>query len=359
MAKKDYYEVLGVNRNSTQEEVKKAFRQLAKKWHPDVSSDKKLAEEKFKEINEAFQILGDPQKRAQYDQFGQAEFNGNGQNFSGGFNFEDIFSSFGFNDIFEKFGFRGRKEEKESILRYDLEISLEEAFTGIKKNIDISIFAECKLCRGTGAKEGYLRECSECHGTGETRLSRRTPFGQIVSVSTCSRCNGSGKRIIKECEECNGEGKVKKNKKVEINIPKGVDNEQYLKINVENTFLYVFIYIKKHEIFDREENDLFCKTIIDLGTAILGGEITVPTIKGKAKLKIPAGTQSYSVFKMESQGMTELNSNKRGDQLVKVVIEIPEKLSKKQEQLIREAFLSEKTEAQTEKGFFEKLKEFV
>ena len=355
MPKKDYYEVLGVGRNASQDEIKKAFRQLARKWHPDVNKDKQ-AEEKFKELNEAFQVLGDAQKRNQYDQFGHAEFNGQG--FSQGFNFDDIFRNFGFEDLFSGFsGFGNRKKEEERSYRYDIEISLEDAFSGLTKNIEVSIFGTCDLCKGTGAKPGFLKECSECQGTGESRKIRRTPFGQIVTVSTCDKCDGSGKIISKPCEKCDGEGKVKKNKKVEINIPKGVDNEQYLKINVDDSILYVFISVKKHEVFDRDENELFCKTTVDLATAILGGEIDVPTINGKAKLKIPAGTQSHIVFRLKGQGMPNLNSNKRGDQLVKVVVDIPEKLTKKQENLLKEMFSEKKVE--TKKGFFEKLKEFV
>ena len=339
MAKKDYYEVLGINKNASQDEIKKAFRNLAKRYHPDVSKDKN-AEEKFKEINEAFQILSNSGKRNQYDQFGHADFNGQDFSFRG-FNFNDIFKGFGFEDLFSSFNKREREEERS--LRYDLEISLEDAFNGIRKNIEIPIFSECELCKGAGAEPGFLKKCIECQGTGESRNIRRTAFGQIVTVSTCNKCEGSGKIITKYCNKCSGEGKIKKNKKVEINIPKGVDNEQYLKTNAENNILYIFIFIKKHDIFDREKNNLFCKTTIDLGTAVLGGEADVPTINGKVKLK--------------GQGMYGLNSNKRGDQLVKVVVEIPEKLNKKQENLLREAF-TDKKEAETKKGFFDKLKEF-
>jgi len=357
MAKKDYYGILGINKNASQDEIKKAFRNLAKKYHPDINKEKD-AEAKFKEANEAFQVLSDQQKRNQYDQFGHADFNG--QDFSRsyssgqGFNFEDIFKGFGFDDLFG--GFNRREREEERSFRVDLEINLEDAFNGLKKNIDVPLSIKCENCKGTGAKPGFLKECSGCQGTGEARNIRRTPFGQIVTVSTCDDCGGTGKIISKPCEKCDGEGRIKKNKKVEADIPKGVDNEQYLRINIEDSILYVFVFIKKHDIFERDNNDLFCKTTIDLGTAILGGEVEIPTINGKAKLKIPSGTQSPTVFRLKGQGMHELNSNRRGDQLVKVVVEIPEKLNKKQESLIREAF-SDKKEAETKKGFFEKLRE--
>ncbi len=355
MAKKDYYDILGIKKDASQEEIKKAFRQLAKKWHPDVHSDKKQAEEKFKEINEAFQVLNDKQKRAQYDQFGHADFNG--QNYGQGFDFNDIFK--GFDDFFGGFsGFGNRKREQEKEYRYDVEISLEDAFNGVMKIVEVPIFSKCTPCNGTGAEPGFLKECAECDGTGKSRKVRRTPFGQIVSVSTCHTCSGTGKIISKPCEKCKGEGKIKRNKKVEVQIPRGVDNEQYLSINLEdNSILYVVISIKKHEIFDRDESNLFCKTTIDLLTAILGGEIEVPTIIGKGKLKIPSGTQSHTIFRLKGQGMPNVNTNKRGDQLVKIVVDIPEKLNKKQENLLKEIFAETKTE--TKKGFFEKLKEFV
>ena len=353
MAKKDYYETLGVNKNASQEEIKKAFKQLARKHHPDVNKDKG-SEEKFKEANEAFQVLSNPEKRQQYDQFGTADFNGQG--FGQGFDFNDIFRNFGFEDLFRGFGFREKQEENFDV-RHNVEISLEEAFSGFRKTIEIQQFSICSTCNGNCARPEFLKECKDCEGTGEYRKVQRTVFGQIVSVATCSKCSGTGKIITKNCDKCEGKGKVKKLKKLEIEIPRGVDNDQYFRVPTDSGNVYVIISVKKHEIFDRNEEDLFCKTTIDLATAILGGDVEVPTISGKVKLKIPSGTQSHTVFRLKNQGMCGLQTNKRGDQLTKIVVNIPDKLSKKQEELIKEAFSDKKVE--TKKGFFEKLKEFV
>ena len=358
--KKDYYEILGVNKNASQDDVKKAFRNLARKYHPDVNHGNKEAEEKFKEANEAFQILNDPQKKAQYDQYGHSAFRP--EDFSTNFNFEDIFRNFGFGDIFS--GSRNNRDGAD--LRYDMEISLEEAFQGLTTKIEVPHLVKCETCDGTGAKPGFLKTCEKCNGTGKIKKLQRTFLGQMISVSDCGKCRGVGKFAIKSCETCSGKGRIRKTKKIEIKIPKGVDNEQYLRVSGEGDEsenrgrkgdLYVVIGVKDHKIFERNESNLFCKLVIDLGTAITGGEVEVPVISGKAKLKIPAGTQSHTVFRLNGQGMPHLNSSKRGDLLVKAVVQIPEKLSKKQEDLLKE-FVSEK-KIETTKGFFEKLKEFV
>ncbi|MBI2676232.1 MAG: molecular chaperone DnaJ [Candidatus Aenigmarchaeota archaeon] len=370
MKKRDYYELLGVGKSASPEEIKRAFRQLARKWHPDVNPGNKEAEERFKEINEAFQVLSDPQKKAQYDQFGHSAFRP--EDFAGfrDFRFEDLFRDFGFGDIFDVFsGFGGggrRSRVREGAdLRYDLEISLEEAFSGIATKIEVPHMAECPACKGTGAKPGFLKDCNACNGTGEVRKVHRTPIGHIASITTCSKCGGRGKFAEKRCDSCRGEGRVRKIRKIEIKIPKGVEEGQYLRIAGEGEpgenggqpgDLYVVVGVKEHGIFDRHEADLFCKTTIDLGTAMLGGEIEIPTITGKARLKIPKGTQSHTVFRLKGQGMPYLNSGRRGDQLVRVEIQIPERLSKKQEGLLKE-FLSER-KAETRKGFFEKMKEY-
>jgi len=224
MTKKDYYQILGVDKNASQEEIKKAFRQLARKYHPDVAG--KESEEKFKEINEAFQVLSDPQKRAQYDQFGSAAFRPEDFNFRWP-SFDELFRDFGFGDIFDVFsGFRERTRDREAgaDLRYDLEITLEDAFHGITEKIDIPTFVACKTCNGTGAKQGYLKDCPNCGGTGEVRRIQRSAFAQIVNITTCNKCNGSGQIIEKPCEDCKGAGRIKKIKKIEVKIPIGVDN---------------------------------------------------------------------------------------------------------------------------------------
>src|SRR3989344_2720322 len=364
MSKKDYYEILGVNKNASQDEIKKAFRNLAKKYHPDINHGNKEFEEKFKEINEAFQVLNDNQKRSQYDQFGHSAFRPEDFQGFGNFNFNDIFKNFGFDDIFEGFsGFGGKRRNrtrKGNDLRYDINISLEDAFNGVNKKIEFSTFVNCTLCNGLGAKPEFFKECSNCEGSGEVKKVQRTVFGQVVTVTSCNKCFGEGKTITKYCEECKGEGKTRKNKKIDVKIIRGIEDEQYLKIKDggeagekggSSGDLYVVVHIKEHEVFDRQGADLFCKTTIDLVTAILGGEIDVPSIKSSAKLKIPSGTQSETIFKLKGQGMPYTDSNKKGDQLVKVVVEIPKKLNKKQEQLLKE-FISE-NKSETRKGFFE------
>jgi len=373
MAKKDYYEILGVGRDASQEDIKKAFRHLARKWHPDVNPGNKEAEERFKEINEAFQVLSDAEKRAQYDQFGHAAFKP--EDFAGfrTFSFDELFRNFGFGDIFDVFsGFgerkrRGRQPEQGADLKYELEITLEDAFRGMETEIEVPRFEECSVCKGSGAKPGTSpKKCPKCGGTGEIRTVRRTAFMQSINISPCDRCDGDGTIIDTPCKNCRGSGKERKTRKVKVKIPAGVDNEQYLRLSGQGEAgfkggppgdLFVVIGVKEHEIFERHDTDLFCKTTIDIGTAILGGEVTVPTITGKATLKIPPGTQSHTVFRLRGQGMPHLKSSKRGDQLVKVVVRIPEKISKKQEQLIRE-FLGEK-KAETGKGFFERLREMA
>ncbi len=366
MEKKDYYEILGINRETSQEEIKKAFRQLARKHHPDVNTGSKESEEKFKEINEAFQTLSDPQKRAQYDQFGHGAFRTNDAAGSRDFSFSDIFNEFGFDDLFRVlFGSKKRSAEGAD-LRYDLEISLEDAFQGITQKVDIPYTSPCNSCKGTGAKSGFLKICTACNGTGQVKRVQRSAFGNMISIIACSDCEGKGKRVTKSCETCNGSGKERKTKKIEIKIPRGVEDGQYFKIPEEGELgedytttgdLYIFISIKDHEIFDRNELDLFCKITIDIGTAIFGGEIEIPAITGKAKVKIPPGTQSHTIFRLRGQGMTSLHATKRGDQCVRVIVQIPEKLTKKQEQLFKE-FLSGK-KVKTQKGFFEKLREYV
>lgn len=355
MAKKDYYDVIGVSKNASQEEIKKAFRKLAREWHPDVNKSSG-AEARFKEINEAYQVLSDPKKRQQYDQHGHSAFQG--QDFSGFRGFEDIFREFGFGDIFEGFesGNRTRKSRGRDI-KYDISITLEEAFSGVKKKIEFAGFEECKECRGTGAKGGETTKCSNCNGSGQIKNVQRTFLGQFVSVMPCSRCGGAGRTIERACPSCN-DGKIRKNKKIEVDIPRGINDEQYLRITGEGELgsnggppgdLFVVVDVKEHDIFERQDDDLYCSVDIDLGTAITGGEVSVPTIDGKATLKIPAGTQSHTVFRLKGEGMPRLSGG-QGDQLVKIVVQIPMKLTKRQEEALRDAF-EKKTEAK--KGFFE------
>lgn len=370
MADKDYYKILGVSKNATQEEIKRAFRHLARKYHPDVAG--KESEEKFKEINEAFQVLSDPKKRAQYDQFGSAAFRP--EDFAGFRwpSFEDLFRDFGFGDIFDVFsGFRERTRtgpEQGADLKYNLEITLEDAFYGKVEKIEVPTFVACNSCNGTGAEHGSFKNCPECNGTGEIRRIRRSAFSQIVNIFTCNKCMGSGKIREKPCGICDGSGRIRKTKTIEVKIPKGVDNGSYLRIAGQGEAgynggppgdLYVVINVKPHPIFDRRKNDLFCKTTISLGQAIFGSEIEIPTIGGKAKLRIPAGTQSHTVFRLRNQGMPDLHTHNRGDLLVKVVVKIPEKLDKNQRKLLEEFCRISGEKVKTTKGFFDRVKEYI
>ncbi len=352
MAKKDYYKILGVPKESSPEEVKKAFKQLARKYHPDVNPGNKEAEEKFKEINEAFQVLGNADKRQQYDQHGSSAFSQEDlsgfRNFS--FNFDDLFSDFGFSNIFDMFNNRRGKEEYEyyeegADLRYDLEITLEDAFYGAKKRIEIPINETCKKCKGIGAEEKHLRECDKCHGAGQIRIARKQGFAQFFSVFPCDKCHGAGKIAAKYCDACNGKGKVERIEKIEVKIPRGISHGQYLRIegkgesgkNAPSGDLYIVIHIKKHQFFIREEENLFLDKKIGLTTSIFGGSVEIQGIDKKIKLKIPPGTQSHAYFRLESQGMPIVDSKARGDLFVRVIIDIP-RLKKEKEKIFRKIF---------------------
>ena len=375
--KQDYYETLGVSKDASEADLKKAFRHMARKYHPDVNQGSKESENKFKEVNEAFEVLRDPEKRAQYDQYGHAAFGqgmggGGGGGFrgfgGGGASFEDLFSNFG--DIFDVFS--GGRERKRSAardgsdLRYDMELTLEEAFRGVaKKKINVPRFMKCKACGGKGAdrKEG-VKKCVRCNGAGEIRQVRNSLFGQMVSVATCPECHGEGEIPKKICGECRGAGRIRVERSIEVTIPKGAENGMYLKLagegdsgikGGESGDLYVALNVSAHEIFERHGNDLFCKITIPLSMAIFGGDVKVPTIKGHADMKIPAGTQSHTVFRLKGQGMPQIHSSQIGDLLVKVTVEIP-KGKGKSEQDIAE-ILKADGKAEVNKGFFEKMKE--
>ena len=348
MAEKDYYKILGVEKNASPDKIKKAFRQLARKYHPDLNHNNQESEEKFKEINEAFQVLGDEKKKEQYDQVGSSAFNH--ENFSGfnnyETNFEDLFSDFGFGDIFNILN-RGRNNSRDDYLegadlRYTLEITLEEAFYGVKKTFEIPIHETCNKCKGYGAEEVYLKECDKCNGSGNIKILRRQGFNQFVSVSHCNKCNGYGKIATKYCDNCKGKGKIEKNQMIEIKIPMGVNSGQYIRIegkgesgrNAPPGDLYVVIHIKPHPKFKREDDNLFLDKKIDLSLAIFGGTLEIQGIDKKIKLKIPAGTQSHLHFKLRKQGMPILESRKRGDLFVKIILDIP-KLNKDKEKIFK------------------------
>ncbi|HEX3001193.1 MAG TPA: molecular chaperone DnaJ [Methanoregula sp.] len=350
MATADYYEVLGVKRDASPDELKKAFRQKARKYHPDLNKGSKEAEEKFKEVNEAFQVLSDPQKRAQYDQVGHAEFTpGDGAGYRTP-SYDDLFRDFGLGDIFDAFSGVTRKTRRRAgaDLRYDIVISLSDAFSGTKNTVEIPHYAECGTCHGTGAEPGSLRDCPTCKGTGEIRHPQRMGNRQVMNIAQCPDCGGSGKVIGRPCHTCRGRGTIQKTRRIEVTIPRGVADNQFLRIAGEGEpgegrgppgDLYVVVHVKPHERFERQGADLSTTAEIGLATALFGGEITLPTLTGNAMLRIPPGTQSHTLFRLRGQGMPFLNSDNRGDLLVRVVVRLPSKLTQKQEALIREALV--------------------
>ena len=356
MAKRDYYETLGISRNASNDEIKKAYRALARKFHPDVNKESG-AEAKFKEINEAYSMLSDNQKRAQYDQFGHAgpQFGGGGE---GGFDFSDLFrggfsSDLGgspFEDLFETFFGGGGKRrpsgpKRGDDLRYDLTISLEEAAKGIEREIDLPHYVACQSCKGTGARPGTTpSKCGTCKGSGQVRRAQRTMLGSFTQITTCPDCGGAGEIITSLCVECHGKGQVKRSHKVEVKIPAGVDTGNSLRIPKAGDAgeagggpgdLYIFISVKNHPFFQRDGADIHYKVLMTFTKAALGTVLEVPTIDGKTELKVPAGTQPNSVLKMREKGMPHLNSRARGDQYLHIEIETPTNMTREQADYLR------------------------
>ncbi|HID02375.1 MAG TPA: molecular chaperone DnaJ [Desulfobacterales bacterium] len=392
-AKRDYYKTLGVDKGVSKEEIKRAYRRLAKKYHPDLNKDNpKEAEERFKEVSEAYEVLSDPQKRANYDRFGHAgvDFGPGGFDWSQFTRFGDVEDIFGdlfkdffggnfgfsrtrgesiFEDLFERGGFTrtggryGARAERGSDIRYDLEIDLEEAAKGMEKEISVFKEEDCPSCGGTGASSGGLETCSTCGGTGQIRKVQRQGFAQFISISTCPRCRGRGKVIKNPCENCGGSGKIKLNKRISVRIPPGVDTGNRLRIAGEGGAgerggppgdLYVVAHVREHEFFRREGSNLFCEVPVRFAQAVFGDEIEVRTIEGgKARMKMPAGTQSGTVFRMKNKGMPDLKGYGRGNMLVRVKVVTPSKLSKRQKELLME-FDEEKQgqEEEQKKGSF-------
>lgn len=364
MAEKSYYEILGVSKNATDEEIKKAYRQLAIKYHPDKNKGNKEAEEKFKEATEAYEVLRDPQKRKLYDQFGKAGINGGAGpgGFSGTYtDFSDIFGDFGgiFDEFFGGKSSRSRRgPQRGSDLRYNLEITLEDAAMGKEQKIEIPRAETCPDCGGSGAARGSSPQtCPDCGGTGYIRHSQ----GFFSLTSTCSRCGGKGQIITEPCKTCRGNGLIERRRTINIKIPAGVESGSRLKVTGEGEAgpsggphgdLYVVIHIKKHPIFERQGNDLVLNKSIPLTMAVLGGEIEVPTIDGKTmKMKIPEGTETGQIFRLKGQGIPYLGSYGKGDQLVVIKVEIPKKLTRRQRELMEE-FAKESGESQSFFKFF-------
>ncbi|MFQ6127398.1 MAG: molecular chaperone DnaJ [Thermoplasmata archaeon] len=380
MAKRDYYEVLGVDRSAPKEEIKRAYRRLAKKYHPDMNKDNpKAAEEKFKEISEAYEVLADEQKRLAYDQFGfagvESQFTRGGFSWSDFTHFNDIEDIFGrdlFRDffgegIFDSF-FGGRRvrrgPRRGRDLRIDVEIDLEDVLSGVTKNLRVPHTTKCGECKGTGAESGKTRTCSLCNGSGQIQNVSRQGFSQFIRITTCQRCNGSGSVFERKCKECGGSGLAHKTSSIDINIPKGAYTGLRLKVPGEGEAgdhgaapgnLYVVVHLKPHEIFEREGDDLWVQVPITFSQAALGAKIRVPTLNGKAELKIPSGTQTHTTFRLRGKGLPRIDGYGRGDQLVQVVVAVPGKLTSEQRKLL-EAFQKLAGDYTLSRGFFKRKK---
>lgn len=366
MNKRDYYEVLGLTKGASKEEIKKAYRKLSKQYHPDINKEAN-AVDKFKEISEAYEVLSDDQKRAQYNQFGHANPN---QGFGGGadgFGFEDIFSSF--------FGGGSRRRDpnaprKGEDLQYSMTIEFEEAVFGKETEVEIPKEETCDTCHGNGAKPGTKPEtCSHCQGTGQLNVAQDTPFGRMVNKRACHHCQGTGKLIKDKCNTCHGQGTVTKRKKIKVSIPAGVDDGQQLRVTGQGEpgknggpagDLYIVFRVRAHERFERDGDDIYFELRLTFPQASLGDEIEVPTVHGKVKLKIPAGTQSGTNFRLKGKGVKNVHGYGMGDQHVVVKIMTPSKLSEKQKQLLRDfAEISGDIPEEQGSSLFDKIKRTI
>jgi molecular chaperone DnaJ len=370
MAKQDYYELLGVNRGASADELKRAYRKLAMQHHPDRNPGDKAAEQKFKDISEAYEVLKDEQKRAAYDRFGHAAFEGGGAGRQGG----DFGFAGGFADIFdEMFGeFMGGRRggqaaQRGADLRYNLEISLEDAFGGKQASIRVATAATCESCAGTGADAGSKpTTCQTCRGHGKVRATQ----GFFTIERTCPTCHGAGQIIERPCRACGGQGRVRKERALNVNIPAGVEDGTRIRLAGEGEAgargappgdLYIFLSITPHKLFQRDGANLYCRVPIQMTTAALGGAIEVPTIDGgRAKVNVPAGTQTSHQFRLKNKGMSVLRSQTRGDLFIEAMVETPVNLNKRQQELLRELekTMNPKESSPQSAGFFSRVKEF-
>jgi molecular chaperone DnaJ len=368
MAKElDYYEILGVSRDATESELKSAYRKLAHKYHPDKNPGNKEAEENFKKASEAYGVLSDAQKRAQYDRFGHAGMGGAGEDFGAGINIQDIFGDI-FGDFFGGGGPRKRnRAERGSDLRYNLKISFKDAAFGTEKEININRLENCSACNGSGAKAGSQKEtCASCQGQGEIRMQK----GFFAVSQTCPSCHGQGSRIKDPCSSCKGSGRERHSRTIKVKVPAGIEDEMQLRYSGEGEAginggprgdLYIAVNIDSHPIFERDGANILCEVPISFSTAALGAKIDVPTIDGKVQMNIPSGTQSGAVFRLKEKGIVRMrdgHNNRRGDQLVTVRVEVPKKLSSRQKELLKEFDDISQDETHPEhKSFFDKVRE--
>lgn len=374
MTKKEYYSTLGVDKNASKEEIKKAYKKLAKQYHPDLNKSPG-AEQKFKEINEAAAVLGDDEKRRQYDQFGTADFSNMGG--QGGFDYSEFMRgadfTFDFGDIFDQVfgGGAGRRSGRRraargSDLLYNLEITLEEAVFGVEKTLSIPRMEHCSTCKGSGAKDSSaVTTCQTCHGRGMVQQAQRTPFGIFATTSTCRHCGGEGSVVKDACPDCDGTGLVKQARKITINIPSGIETGMRLRSQGQGEAgekggpsgdLYVQLHVLEHDTFERHGHDLYTEVAISFVQAALGGEIDVPLLDGKnARLEIPAGTQTNTIFRLKGKGVD--TAHRTGDLQARAVIQTPARLSKKQKELLVQFAKEGGDKLEPQKGFFSRLKE--
>ncbi len=372
MAKRDYYEVLGVSRSASAEEIKKAYRRKAKELHPDRNSDNPDAEAQFKEVNEAYEALKDPQRKAAYDRFGHAAFEGGmgggggGHGFGGHADFTSAFSDV-FDDLFGDFmGGRNRQRaSRGSDLRYNLNITMEEAFAGVQKTISVPTSVSCEECNGTGARSGAEpQSCPTCAGMGKVRAQQ----GFFTVERTCPTCSGLGQIIKNPCASCGGAGRVEKTRSLSVNIPAGVETGTKIRLAGEGEAglrggppgdLYIFVSVKEHDLFQRDGRHLFCRVPVSMTTAALGGDIEVPTIDGgRSRVKIPAGSQSGRQMRLRQKGMPELRGGQRGDMFIELAVETPVNLTARQKELLREFEQEAQDNSPESSSFFSRVKSF-
>ena len=374
--KRDYYEVLGVSKGASEDEIKKAYKKMARKYHPDLNPGDKSAEEKFKEVNEAYEVLSDADKRARYDQYGHAGVDPNfgaggfGGGFDGGFDFGDL------GDIFGSFfggGFGGGRRtnpnapQRGESIRMAVTISFEEAAFGCEKEVTVERYEACDTCHGSGCAPGTSPEvCPDCHGTGTVQVRRQTPMGVFATSSPCPKCGGKGRIIHQPCKDCRGSGMVRKKKTIQASIPAGIDNGQTISIRGQGNAgknggpagdLLITITVRPHELFRREGTSVLCEAPITFTQAVLGAELEIPTIDGKVKYTLPEGTQSGTTFRLKGKGIPSINGRGRGDQYVTVYIETPRNLNKEQKEALKKfAAAMGEDEASGQKPFFKKFK---
>ena len=379
--KRDYYEILGVGKTAGDEDIKKAYRQLAKKYHPDLNPGDKVAEQKFKEVNEAYEVLSDKDKRTRYDQFGHAGVDpnfsgaggfGGGFGGAGGFDFGDLGDIF--SDFFGGFGGTGRRANPNAPrrggdLHTSCTIGFFEACKGTKQTLNVAHQETCSDCHGTGAAGGKEPQtCPDCGGSGQVRVTQRTPLGTISTTRTCSRCSGKGQVITDPCKKCSGSGRVRVSRKIEVNIPAGIDDGQTISIRGQGDSginggpagdLNVTVTVRPDTLFRRDGYDIWCEIPVTYSQAVFGDELVVPTIDGKVKYTIPEGTQPGTVFRLKGKGVSNLNGRGRGDQYVEVSVEVPKNLNKAQKDALKsfDSLMNDEKQYEKRRGFFDKLKD--